>query len=133
MNKKLIDMFTMAGAVVLGFVIHKLVANFLGMPDATETFAGASGRKSRISFPLNINKANGMCDANGSAGSFQSGSPACNYLWNCQNNGGTGNATGSGSGSWSLTCVGADANMEELNVNNSGMTTTVRPTTKKFF
>ena len=115
MNKKVTDMLTMAGAVVVGFVIHKLVANFLGMPDATETFAGASGRKSRISFPLNINKANGMCDANG------------------QNNGGTGNATGSGSGSWSLTCVGADANMEELNVNNSGMTTTVRPTTKKFF
>jgi hypothetical protein len=38
MNKKITDMLTMAGAVVVGFVIHKLVANFLGMPDASETF-----------------------------------------------------------------------------------------------
>ena len=37
MNKKITEMITMAGAVVLGFVIHKLVANYFGMPDATET------------------------------------------------------------------------------------------------
>jgi len=33
----------MAGAVVVGFIIHKMVAKFFGMPDATESFSSASG------------------------------------------------------------------------------------------
>jgi hypothetical protein len=62
MNKKIADMLTMAGAVVVGFVIHKLVANFLGMPDASETFSGASGYQTkncdRTSYPVDIQDGN---------------------------------------------------------------------------
>jgi hypothetical protein len=48
MNKKITDMLTMAGAVVVGFVIHKLVANFLGMPDASETFSNKKLRQNQL-------------------------------------------------------------------------------------
>ena len=43
MNKNISTVLTMAGAVVVGFMVHKLITKFLGMPDATETFASARG------------------------------------------------------------------------------------------
>jgi hypothetical protein len=111
-------MLTMAGAVVVGFVIHKLVANFLGMPDASETFSGAFGNIERSGVP---------CGADNSVSTFLEGSPACNRMWDCQEAGGTSSWVQHGTG-YQVFCN----NASPITVNGKGAITSMRTTKKSF-
>lgn len=82
---------TMAGAVVVGIIIHKLVVKALGMSDATETMLGASG--------------DWGCQADNSP-TFPVGSTACQHFACCENSGGVVDYTSNGDGSGSIDCIG---------------------------
>ena len=117
MNKKVIDMFTMAGAVVLGFVIHKLVANYFGMPNTIETITGQSNNSEEVA------KASGGCTDQSIAVREASA------IAHCQKTGSTyGGMVSCTATSFKFRCIGANgqSNIVTQNYNK-------RALAKKFF